>query len=112
MNAEVFNVAQEMAIDAYVSVNGNPDKSQISPAVIALILEVALSVAQNCLNSGAKPETLLAVAKQRSILARFAIRRAINGLPEHGSIRKEDIINTVLSIGNVATTEQLVAFVA
>jgi hypothetical protein len=102
-----FEAAQEMAINAYVSVTGQPDKSQLSPAIIALIIEVAMNVAQNCLKSGVKPVTLLDVAKSRNILARFMIRRAMKDMPEHN---KEDIINSVLSMGSVASIEQLVAF--
>lgn len=111
MNADVFNKAQEMAMDAYLSEIGQTDKSQLSPAIIALILEVATQVVQRCLNQGGKPETILVAAKERSILARFIIRRTIRGLDENGpSLNKEDIINTVLRMGSVATGEQLVAF--
>lgn len=113
MDDQILSVAQEIALNAYASETGQNDRKNFDPATIALILEVALQVAKVCLKLTKDANTVLKAGHQRSILARFAIRRAISGLEENGKrINKDEVINTVLRMSDVATSEQLWKFVA
>lgn len=96
--------AEEMAKLAYVS----DGPTEVSPLIIALILEVALTVAKDCLTKTGDAKVVLRAGRQRSILARFAIRLAIRktGTKED----KEKIITTVFRMCDMATVEQLKGF--
>lgn len=106
----VLGPASERLAESISKATGQP-VAMISPALIALLLEIAMEVAKVCFASNNKVvPTVLANAQQGGPLARFVIRRVMRRM----NVNREDqdvLIDAILNLGTTSTPEEFMQFV-
>lgn len=106
----VVGTASDRLAEAISKATGQP-ANMISPALLALLLEVAIEVAKACFATNNKDGTaVLANARQGGPLARFVIRRVMRRM----NVNREDqdvLVDAIIYLGSSSSPEEFMQFV-
>lgn len=102
---DILEKLEDAAFVAYGEV-AKTDKAQISPAVIAIIIEVVVLVVKQCMERN-RAQSVVDNAKRGGVLARFRIRQVMQqiGVPRH--VEGENVVEAVLKLGGKATVKDV-----
>lgn len=95
----ILEVARERAAD---SLSEGSNKKQISPAILTLIVDVAMQVIQGCMQNNTAQGIL--DASKNEFLARLSIRRAMRQMGEKPN---EQIISSVLAMAKKSNAQEV-----
>lgn len=97
----ILDVARERASDAYAEASGT-QKKQITPAVLTLIVDVAMEVLASCMKNSSAQQVV--DSTKNDFVARLSIRRAMRRIGEQPN---EQIISSVLSMAKKSTAQEI-----
>jgi len=113
VDSEILTTAQTRLTTEYSVQSGGV--KQITPELIALLLEVAVEAVMWCVKNHPfrptpQPKDFMERAKEGGPLVRFAMRRVLYRLGESQRSDKDQIIRSVLNAGSSCTEPEMAQF--
>lgn len=106
----VMAKAETRLSNHYNKSRGSGNQAALSPALIALLVDLGKELLMNCLNKGNSPQQVAEDARRGGFLTRLAIRREMRA---SGLLRRRDtdeIMESLLGSAAESSAEELLEF--